>query len=45
MYDYVGSDVHHKHIAAFDQPVHLKDFSSNLKEAISNNDFLGLLKS
>jgi tyrosine-protein phosphatase YwqE len=39
MYDYVGSDVHHhKHIAAFDQPVHLKDLAP-LKEAINNNDF------
>ena len=39
MYDYVGSDVHHhKHIAAFNLPVYLKDLAP-LKEAISNNDF------
>jgi len=39
MYDYVGSDVHHhRHIAAFNQPVYLKDLAP-LKEAISNNDF------
>ena len=39
MYDYVGSDVHHhQHIAAFNQPVYLKDLAP-LKEAISNNEF------
>jgi tyrosine-protein phosphatase YwqE len=39
MYDYVGSDVHHhKHIAAFNQPVYLKDLTP-LKEAIGNNEF------
>ena len=39
MYDYVGSDVHHhKHIAALNLPVYLKDLAP-LKEAISNNDF------
>lgn len=39
MYDYVGSDVHHKnHIAAFDQKVKLKDLVS-IKEVIANNQF------
>ena len=39
MYDFVGSDVHHKnHVAAFDQKIKLKD-SLPLKEVIANNQF------
>lgn len=39
MYDFVGSDVHHKnHVAAFDQKIKLKD-SLPLKEVIANNHF------
>ncbi len=39
MYDFVGSDVHHKkHIASFDQKVKLKNVVA-LKEVISNNQF------
>jgi len=37
LYDFVGSDTHHKnHIAAFDQKVQLKDLIP-LKEIIANN--------
>jgi len=39
MYDFVGSDVHHrKHIAAFDGKIKLKDTTA-LKEVIQNNQF------
>lgn len=39
MYDFVGSDVHHKnHVAAFDQKIKLKD-TLPLKEVIANNQF------
>ena len=39
MYDFVGSDVHHKnHIAAFEQKVLIKDLAP-LKEIIANNQF------
>jgi tyrosine-protein phosphatase YwqE len=39
MYDFVGSDVHHKnHIAAFEQKVKWKDVTA-LEEVIKNNQF------
>jgi tyrosine-protein phosphatase YwqE len=39
MYDFVGSDVHHKnHIAAFSEKIKIKD-DAPLKEIIANNQF------
>jgi protein-tyrosine phosphatase len=43
MYDFVGSDVHHrKHIESFNQKVKIKEVNI-LKEVIGNNQFFSLL--